>query len=275
MATETIGIIAGNGVLPLICAREARARGLRVVALAHRGETDSEIEKVVDKCEWIKLGQLGKIIRTLRGAGVSRALFVGGISRIRNFTRVKLDLRGALVAARLIGRKDDALLREIAAEIEKDGITIFGVQELIPSLVAERGYLTSRALTDREKKDATVGWEVCAELGRRDVGQAVVVHLGVVVALEAIEGTDAMLRRAGELIGGEGGVAIKRVKVQQDRRIDLPTIGPATIATMQAAGLRVLVVEAGATIIIEPATVAAEANRLGISVVVIGQPSEL
>ena len=260
-----IGLIAGNGSFPIEFARNARERGIDVVAVAHQGETDSALSEIVKHCEWIKVGELGKLIKTFKTAGVTQAAFAGGIKRINLFGGVKLDLKGMGLLAKVRSVKDDSILRGIANEIESSGINVFSATELLSDSVVEEGYLTKRELSKDEMENARIGWEAAKTLGKLDIGQTAIVNQGMVVALEAVEGTDKAILRAGEL-SGKGAVVVKVCKPGQDLRIDLPTIGKKTVQTMQQIGATALIIEAKKTIILEKEELISTAESSGISI---------
>lgn len=266
--SSPIGLIAGSGSFPLEFAESAKGRGLRVIALAHTGETDPQIENIVERCIWIKVGQLGKIISTLKSCGVKQVALAGAISRIKIFKGVKLDLKGAALIARLRSVSDDVVLRGVAEEIERCGINVISPSLILDRSLPKAGCLTRRALNATEISDALVGWRAAKGIGVFDIGQTVVVNKGLVVAVESIEGTDATIRRAGTL-SGPGAVVIKLSKPQQDLRLDLPTIGLDTISVMQEAGVSALIIEADKTIILDPVNVVDRANKAGIAIEVV------
>ncbi len=261
-----VGLIAGNGDFPRQVARRAKEIGLSVVAVAHRGETDPAIEGEVDECRWLRVGQLGSVISFLRKQGVRQAAFAGGISRVKLFGGVRLDWRGAALVARLRSVRDDVLLRGVAAELEREGIAVFGAEVLLGHALPPLGPMTARDLTAEERRDAAIGWEAAKAVGSLDIGQTVVVAGGLVVAVEAVEGTDRAIERAHGLAGA-GLVVVKVSKPQQDARLDLPTIGVHTIEVLSRCGATALVVEAEKTIVLDPDGVARAANRHGIAVV--------
>ncbi|MBX7143197.1 MAG: UDP-2,3-diacylglucosamine diphosphatase LpxI [Oligoflexia bacterium] len=266
--TSPIGLVAGSGILPIEFAKSARAKGLELALVAHRGEALSELEKYASSCTWIRVGQLGKLISALKRAHVKQVAFAGGISRVRLFKDVRLDWRGAALLAKLGSVKDDVVLRGIAAEIEKEGIQVISATLLLDKSVPSAGRLTRLGLDTQSLLDAIVGWEAAEAIGRLDIGQTVVANKGLVVAVEAVEGTDAAIKRAGQL-SGPGGVVVKLCKPQQDTRLDLPTIGVGTIQTMKEAGASALVLQAERCIILDPQAVAIEADRAGIAVEVV------
>src|ERR1051325_93191 len=189
--TETIGLIAGNGRFPLIFAETAKREGVRVVAVAHRGETDPAIDGFVDAVTWVRVGELGKMIRTFREAGVRRAVMAGGLSKAGGFRGGLPDLRGAGFLARLRSFRDDALLRGVASEFESDGIAIVPSTTFLSTIVAHLGTLGSHAPKKRECQYVAYGFRVAKEICRFDVGQLIVVRGGVALAVEGMEGTDA------------------------------------------------------------------------------------
>lgn len=250
MSSEAIGIIAGAGQFPVLIAKAARARGLRVVAVAHLGETSPGLADCVDEIVWVHLGQLGKIIKTFRKAGVSRAVMCGAITKTRIFKDVRPDLRALLLLRHLKHMADDGILRTISRYLGDEGISILPSHEMVPDLLATRGLHTRRAMTPEEKEDAEVGWQVAAELGRLDIGQCVVLRKRAVVAVEAIEGTDACIKRGGQLAGHKA-VVVKRCKPIQDMRFDLPSVGRRTVEVMAESGCSCLIIEAGKTLVFD------------------------
>jgi DUF1009 family protein len=269
---KKLGLIAGNGRFPLIFAKEAKCAGLTVIAVAHRGETDSAIEAVADEVTWVYVGQLGKIIRVFQSSGVSEAVMAGGIRKIKLLGNFRPDLRGARFLAGLTSREDDALLRGIADELESDGIHVLESTLCLPQILSAKGVLSKRAPNDEEWQDIKFGFAMAKEIGRLGIGQTVVVKKQVVLAVEAVEGTDAAIRRAGNL-AKNGCVVVKVSKPQQDLRFDVPAVGLETIEQMREAGAGVLAVEAGKTILLEKDETLRQADRYGIAVVGIGATS--
>jgi DUF1009 family protein len=263
---KKLGLIAGNGKFPLIFAAEAKREGYFVVAVAHRGETDQAIERVADEVVWIYVGQLGHIIKAFRRAGVTQAVMAGGIRKIRLFGNFRPDMRGARFLARLKSREDDALLRGIAAELAADNIQILESTLCLSHIVAVQGVMTRRAPRAGEWEDIKLGFHAAKELGRLGIGQTVVVKNRVVVAVEAVEGTDAAIQRGGSL-AKSGCVVVKVSKPQQDMRFDVPAVGVDTITNLHAAGGSVLAVEAGKTILLEKDMLLELADRYAMSVV--------
>lgn len=263
-AQEKIGLIAGNGHFPRLFAESARQMGLSVVAIAHEGETSAALNAEVDDILWVRVGQLGKIIRFFKNQGVRRAIMAGGIKKTKIF-EIRPDLKALAVLARIKEKKDDVLLRAFADELEREKIHVEDSTRYLPKLLAEEGEWT-RPLKKEEKTDVEWGWRLAKQVGALDIGQCVVVRKGVILAVEAIEGTDAAIRRGGTL-GKEGAVVIKICKPQQDLRFDLPTVGPETIQTMKTVAASVLAVEAGKTLVLQKTVFLKEAEKAGIAVV--------
>jgi len=263
---KLIGLIAGNGRLPHLFAEAARQRGLEVVAIGHRGETDPQLASRVRSLSWVRLAQVDRMVRLLQEAGVTQAVMVGGISRIRAFTEARPDLGAVRIALRLRSFRDDGLLRAVADYFETAGVRIVSPAEFLAHLFVPQGHLVGPKLSAGQERDIDLGIEVAQQLGRADVGQTVVVKNGHVLAVEAIEGTNETIRRAGKL-GGPGAVVVKLSKPQQDPRFDLPAIGPATLEAMSEVGAQALAVEAGRTLILDLEQVYAAAQRQGVSIV--------
>ena len=263
---ERIGLIAGNGRFPIIFAENAKRLGYAVSAVAHIGETAPELERYVERIHWIKVGQFNKLIQALKGDGVRQAVMLGGIKKTHVFTTVRPDLRALAVASRLKQLKDDAILREVAAELENEGIQIRESTFGLRSILVEDGTLTKRSPSKKEWEDIRYGWEVAGEIGQLDIGQCVVVKDRVVVAVEAVEGTDEAIRRGGSL-AREGAVVVKRSKPQQDLRFDLPAVGPTTIEAMSSVKASVLALEADRGVLLDRDETLRKAERAGIAII--------
>lgn len=268
-APEPIGLIAGNGRFPLLFAREARAHGHRIVAVAYRGETMESIEDEVDEVTWIRVGQLGRMIKAFRAGNVHRAVMAGGIDKVRSLSQVRPDLRGMLFLRRALttgGQGDDALLRALAGELEGEGITVVASTIFLDHMIARAGRIAGPKPSSQALADIRMGCRVLEALGDVDVGQSVVVERGVVLAVEAVEGTDEIIRRAGRM-GRGSTVVVKTSKQSQDMRFDVPAVGPVTIATMAASGATLLAIEAGATLLLDREQLLDAATQAGIGVV--------
>jgi DUF1009 family protein len=261
-----IGLIAGNGRFPIIFADNAKRLGYSVSAVAHIGETAPELEQHVERIHWIKIGQFNKLIHALKADGIQQAVMLGGIKKTHVFTTVRPDFRALALASRLRVWKDDAILREVAAELEREGIQIRESTFGLTGILVEEGPLTKRTPSKKEWDDIHFGWDMAREIGRLDIGQCVVIKDRVVVAVEAVEGTDETIRRAGAL-GREGVVVVKRCKPQQDLRFDLPAAGPKTIDTMESVHASVLAIEAGRSVLLDRDEMLRKAERAGIAIV--------
>ena len=263
---DKIGLIAGSGKFPLLVAESARRKGLKVIAVAHKGETIPELASIVDEITWIRLGQFGHLISALKSRGVSHALMAGAITKTNMFTNVRPDLKGLAVMGKLLIFHDDDILRAVARELEKEGITVVNSTDYIPELLAPSGCLTKRKPSKEEIGDIEFGWMVAKELGRLDIGHCVVVRRKTVLAIEAVEGTDKAILRGGEL-GKESAVVVKVCKPNQDFRFDLPAVGLNTIKAMSTVSASVLAIEEGKTLIFDKEEMIRLADSKGISIV--------
>lgn len=263
---KCIGLIAGDGRFPIIFADNVRRLGFTVSAIAHLGTTLPELESYVEHIHWLKIGQFGKALAALKQDGVGQAVMLGGIKKTNVFTTLRPDLRALAIFSRLKHWKDDAILRAVAGELEREGIEILDSTFGLQNILADEGYLTLKKPSKKEEEDIQFGWETLATLGQLDIGQCVVVKNQVIVAVEAVEGTDEAITRGGKL-GGMGAVVVKRTKPHQDLRFDLPAIGPQTIRTMVAVQASVLAIEAGRTVILDREEVLSHAKEAGISII--------
>lgn len=263
---SVVGLIAGNGSFPVAFARGARQIGVEVIAVAHLGETDPSLESVVESVTWVKVGELGRIIAAFQERGVERAVMAGGIRKSTLFENFAPDERALAFLARQSHLGDDAVLRGIAGELESEGIAVIDSTVFLPQLLADEGVMTSTAPTEAQWVDARYGARVAAAVGRWDVGQTVVVKGGIVLAVEAIEGTDAAIRR-GAALGQGGVVVVKTSKPGQDLRFDVPAVGRETPEVCAEAGVAVLALEAGRTLMLDKDELIARADALGIAVV--------
>ncbi len=266
MTSGKIGLIAGKSKFPLIFAQAARSQGLDVVAAAHRGETDPALEGLVTALKWVYVGQLGKIISFFRQAGVTQAVMAGGITKGRLFTHLRPDWRALRLLSRLSHVGDDGLLREVAAELAREGITIVSPTPFLTELLAPAGVLSRRRPSAEEMRDVHFGWQIAKEIGRLDIGQCVVVRRQAVLAVEAIDGTDATIRRGGQL-AGERAVVVKVSKPEQDLRFDVPAVGLETISVMAEVKAAVLALEAGKTLMFDREAMLQAADRARIAVI--------
>lgn len=273
MTAGPLGILAGGGRLPAMIAEAVIGTGREVVIVAFRGQTDPEVVAPF-KTHWNRMGAAGAVMDWLRGEGARELVFAGPVKR-PSLGELMPDWRAAKFLARVGVRAlgDDGLLRSVAQELERDGFRVIGLHELLGELLTTDGVVGSIVPDETARVDIARGVEVARGLGVLDVGQGAVVQQGMVLAVEAIEGTDAMLSRCGALARpGPGGVLVKMRKPQQDRRLDLPTIGVTTVEGAAAAGLRGIAVEAGGSLMIDRAAVAARADALGLFVIGVKPP---
>lgn len=261
-----IGLIAGGGQFPLLFAAAAKERGRKVIAVCHQNETATELADRVDDVCWVKLGQLGKIIKFFHSRGVQETVFCGTITKTRIFKNILPDLKGLSLWNKIDTKLDDAILRAVACALEDEGIKVLASTCYLEHLFFPKGVLTRKKPSKEQVKDIRFGWKIAREVGRLDIGQCVVVRGRSVLSVEAIEGTDAAIKRGGEL-AGSGAVVVKLKKPGQDFRFDLPATGTKTIETLAAVNGDVLAVEAGQSLIFDCDSMVAAANRAGIVVV--------
>ena len=261
-----IGIIAGGGQFPLLFVEAARRAGRTVVVIAHKGETAPEVAAAADAVCWVKLGQLGKVISFFKANRVSEAVFLGSITKTKIFRDVLPDLKGLTLWNKIDRKQDDAILRAVAGALEQEGITVRESTLYLRHLLFPPGVLTKRRPTQEQRIDIEFGWRNARAIGALDIGQCVVVRNRTVLAVEAIDGTDATIRRGG-LLAKEKAVVVKVRKPGQDFRFDLPATGLATITTLRSVGAAVLAVEAGQSLLFDPEAMVREADAAGIVVV--------
>lgn len=266
--SETLAIIAGQGPLPERVVGAVRDAGRDVFILAFDGITDPGL--VADhRHRWVRLGEVGKAFDALRSSGAKEVVMIGSVGR-PTLSSLRLDWRGIRLAARLGsgGQSDKEILDALVGELEREGFRVVGADDLLDSLLTPEGPLTEARPDATAEADIALGVRVAHRLGELDIGQAVVVQQGLVLGVEAIEGTDRLLERCAELrLEGPGGVLVKLKKPAQDRRIDLPTIGPRTVAEAHRAGLRGIAVEHGNSLIAFSERTVAEANEAGLFIV--------
>lgn len=274
-----IGLLAGSGRFPLVFAEKARSLGIPVVCVGIRHEAPPELAGLVHRFYWSGIARMNRMIRCFRREGVERVVMAGKIHKARflyapwRTLHLLPDLRTAWFWLKRILRrtdnKDDSLLLALIDEFRKDGMDFDSALTICPELLVQPGVLTRRRPTRGEEADIAFGWQLAKEMGRLDVGQSVAVKERAVLAVEAIEGTDRAILRAGELCPSGGFTIVKVAKPQQDMRFDVPTIGTATVESLRQAGGRVLAIEAHKTIVIDQAETVALAERHGITIVAI------
>ena len=268
-----VGLIAGAGRFPLAFAEKARTVGLPVVCVGVADMADPALAGLCHRFHWLRRMSLGTVLRAFRDGGVRRWTMAGKfhkhlLFRPWKWVRLLPDWRAARFwLRRRADNKDDTLLLALIREFEAEGFACVSALDLCPELLVKAGSLTRRKPTDRELADVRFGWELAREMGRLDVGQSVMVRERAVLAVEAIEGTDRCIERAGELCGRNAFAVVKVAKPRQDMRFDVPTVGEQTIETMKKAGATVLGIEAGKTILLDEAQTLALADRYGIAVV--------
>lgn len=269
-----IGLIAGNGRFPFLALDAARSLGHDVTVVAIREETSPDLEAAAADgrpaaFHWVSLGQLGRCIRILKEAGVTRALMAGQVKHTKLFSGVVPDLTLLSVLRRLRAQNTDALISAVADVLEEHGIELVDSTLFLAPLLAGDGTLTARSPTADEGSDLAFGYRMADAIAGLDIGQTIVVKDRAVVAVEAMEGTDAVIARAGRL-AGSGATVVKVAKPNQDMRFDVPVVGVSTVEAMRAAGMGVLSVDAGRTLVIDGDRVFEAANDAGIAIV--GRP---
>jgi UDP-2,3-diacylglucosamine hydrolase len=269
-----LGLIAGNGRFPFLVLDAARQAGHDVTVVALKEETFPELVELAAKppsaaVHWISLGQLGKCISVFKSAGVTKAVMAGQVKHTKLFADIVPDLTLLGVLMKLKAKNTDALISGVADVLRDNGVELIDSTALLAPLMARRGVMTRRGPTDDEQKDLDVGYRVADTVAGLDIGQTIVVKSAAVVAVEAMEGTDAVISRAGQLAGA-GTRVVKVAKPNQDMRFDVPVVGVSTIAAMKTAGATVLSVDAGKTLMIDGDAVIQAANDAGITIV--GRP---
>jgi DUF1009 family protein len=272
--SETIGLIAGSGRFPFLFAAEARRQGLRVEAIALAGVTDPALASEVDALHTFKLGQLDAPLAAFKAAGVRRAVMAGKVQHASLFGGVLPDLRAVRLLARLRDKRTDTILAALADEFSKEGIELLPSTTFLSHLMPEPGCLSRRRPTKAEDSDIDLGWRAAKALAGFDIGQTVVVRHGAVIAVEAMEGTDAAVLRAGDLARSHGGdpgvVVVKVAKPKQDLRFDVPVLGLDTFGPLRKAGATALAFEAGKTLVFEKDLFVARADEMKLAVVAVG-----
>jgi UDP-2,3-diacylglucosamine hydrolase len=278
---EPIGLLAGSGRFPILFAEAARRQGLPVACVGIRYEASEELRALCASFEVVGVSKLGGLIRAFKRRGVKRIVMAGKVTKNVMYTpwrivRLLPDWRMLHMWYRTCraDKRDDSILLSVIAEFARDGMAFASALDYCPELLVKRGILTRRRPTAAELKDVEFGWGLAKEMGRLDVGQSVAVKERAALAVEAIEGTDRCIERAGQLCRSGGWTLVKVAKPQQDMRFDVPTIGTATIETLHRAGARVLAIEAGKTIVVDQADVVALADRYGLSIVAL-EPGEV
>ena len=269
-----IGLLAGAGRFPMAFAQAARKRGVSVYCIGVMGLVADELAEMCDDLVTVPLARVGKAIRLFRKAGIDRVVMAGKVEKTVLFQPLRLlrlmpDWRALHCFFHYAkdNKKDDTLLLAVIREFARDQIYFESALDFCPELLVKHGFLTRRKPSPVQWRDINFGWEIAKEMGRLDIGQTIVVNDTAVIAVEAIEGTDKAIRRAGELCQRGGFTVVKVAKPQQDMRFDVPTIGTQTIQTMYESGGRILAVESDKTILLDQQEVVDLANRFGIAIV--------
>jgi len=264
---RTIGIIAGSGVYPetFIAAARANSPGVKLVVAAFHGETKPELAEIVDAIEWFRVGQLSKTIRFFLREGVTEAVMMGQISP-KNLFDLRPDLRVLMIMARLKERNAETLFGAVAEALSKEGIAVLPATTFLEDLLPGPGHVCGPAFKKRQLADAEFGFNIAKQTSALDIGQSVVIRHGTILAAEAFEGTNACIRRGGELGHGKDVMLVKVSKPNQDLRFDVPVIGPQTIETCAAAGISAIAIEARMTLLLEKPVIEDLCNRYQIAI---------
>ena len=260
------GLIAGNGKFPFMVIEGARQSGAQIAVAAIREETDPDIERVADKFTWVGIGQLGRMIRFFKDEGVEKAMMAGQVKHVQIFSRAVPDVRMLKVLLKLPRRNTDSLIGAIATELQSEGIELIDSTYFLQDYLPAAGALTKRQPDTREREDIEYGLEIAREIARLDLGQTIVVRGKACVAIEAMEGTDETIRRAGMLAHGRLTV-VKIAKPDQDMRFDVPVVGVPTLEAMNAAGATCLCITAGKTLMFDRDEMIRFANEKKIAIV--------
>ncbi len=263
---HALGIIAGNGVYPLLVADAARKAGVKkIVAAAFTGETDPVLGQHIDVIEWMRVGQLGRLLKFLREQDIHHAIMAGQIAP-KNLYDLRPDLKAVMLLGKLKQRNAESIFAALADELAKIEVDLLPATTFLEQSIAKPGLIAGPKLSSRQEYDVELGWNIAKEIARLDIGQTVIVKNGTIVAAEALEGTNEAIRRGGAL-AREGAVMVKVAKPNQDMRFDVPIIGVETIRVATEAGLRVIAVEAGKTLFLQADAIANLAGAASISIV--------
>lgn len=263
---ETIGLIAGKSDFPLLFAKAAKSKGVKVIAVGIEGETKPEVERLVDKFYWVKLGELSKVLEIFKAEGIKKAVMAGGITKSRIFNEaLKIDGLMKSILVKALDKKDDTLLSMITSTLKSAGVELLDSTLFLEGLLPKEGVLTKAKSSSAQEEDIKFGAKIAREVAGLDVGLSIFVKDKAVIAVEDIEGTDAMIRRGGRL-AGPGGVVIKVARPKQNMKFDIPVIGPQTIRSMAEAKASCLAIEAEKTLIIDKEETVALADNSGISI---------
>lgn len=268
-----VGLLAGYGRFPFMFQDFAIARGLKVVTIGFKGEADPKLAEKSEAFHWCSIARMGSMVRLCRRENLKHVVMAGKIHKVRMYDplrwfRLVPDLTTLkMYFGRDKSNSDDNMLAKVAKLLADGGITLETAAELTPEMLAPEGVLTARQPTELERKNVDFGWALAKRMGDLDVGQTVAVHDEAVLAVEAIEGTDLAIRRAGEVCSGRPFTVVKVAKPEQDMRWDVPAIGPDTMRSFKASGARCLGIEADKTYILDPDETLAMADELGVTII--------
>jgi UDP-2,3-diacylglucosamine hydrolase len=265
-APEILGIIAGNGVYPKLLADSARKAGVKkIVAAAFTDETDPAVAQHVDVIDWMRVGQLNRLLKFFRAHDIHHAIMAGQIAP-KNLFDLQPDWKALLLLGKLKERNAESIFSAIADELVKIDVELLPGTTFLENLLASLGLIAGAKLSGQEEKDVDLGWKTAKEIARLDIGQTVIVKNGAIVAVEALEGTNETIKRGGAFAHGDA-VMVKVTKPNQDMRFDVPVIGVETIRIAADTRIRVIAVEAGKTLLLERNVIVDLANRSKISIV--------
>jgi hypothetical protein len=263
---HTLGIIAGNGVYPRLLADAARKAGVKkIIAAAFTGETDPALTQHIEPIEWMRVGQLNRLLKFFRAQDVHHAIMAGQIAP-KNLFDLRPDVKALLLLGTLKERNAESIFAAIADELAKIDVELLPATTFLEDSLAPVGSIAGPKLLRQEQEDVDLGWRIAKEIARLDIGQTVIVRNRTVVAVEALEGTNEAIRRGGAL-AREGSVMVKVAKPNQDMRFDVPVVGVETLRVAVEAGLRVIAVEAGKTLLLERHLIVDLANQSNLSIV--------
>ncbi|MFH1994893.1 MAG: UDP-2,3-diacylglucosamine diphosphatase LpxI [Nitrospinota bacterium] len=264
---KKVGIVAGEGALPILIAQEVKAKGIEVVSIALSDAISDSLTPYSDVCQ-ISVGQIGKLIKLLKVKGVTHVVMAGKVNKGVLYKKPKLDLKAIAILAKLKDRCDDTILLAIVDEIEKAGMRVVKQSLFLRHLMPDKGLIAGKKPSRVQEGDIEFGFRYAKEIARLDIGQTVVVKNRAVMAVEAIEGTDEAIKR-GAALCGEGAVVVKVEKPSQDPRFDLPTIGPSTVRSLVEGKGSLIAIEAGKTLLVEPEEVISIAQKGGITIIAV------
>jgi len=263
---DALGIIAGSGVYPLLLADAARVAGVKkIIVAAFNNETSPDITNRADEIEWLRVGQLGRLLTFFRNANVRHAIMAGQIAP-GNLFSLRPDFKAIFLLARLKQRNAASIFGAIADQLAQNQVDLLPATTFLEHLLAPRGHIAGPRLKEREEDDIIFGFEIAKQLSALDIGQTIIVKNGTVLAVEAFEGTNEAIRRGG-LLGRKNAIAVKVTKPDQDMRFDVPVIGTETLQVAAEAKLRAIAVEAGRTLLLERVALIAAAERQKITIV--------